>query len=161
MTTAVLFFICIRMTISCGTIIHGETQDIEVRSNPDDAEVWVDGVRIGKTPTRLTLRRKDSHVIKIAKGDYKDAEIKITNETSGWLMGNIIFGGLLGCGVDLITGGAYDLKPEMLDINLVKVMALNGGTINIPQSDLDKIKQIDFSDGQGRVLASVSLVWQD
>ncbi len=156
-----ILVICMRMAVSCATIIHGSTQDIDVRSNPDEAEVWVDGARLGKTPTRLTLKRKTSYMIKIVKEGYKDTEIKIDNSSSAWLIGNIIFGGIIGCGVDLISGGAYDLKPESLDINLVKAMAYNGETINIPQDYLDKIKEINFTDANGKTVASVSLVWQN
>lgn len=160
-TKLAILFLCMRMSVSCGSIIHGTSQDVNVRSNPDEAEVWVDGARIGKTPTRLTLKRKEAHFIKFVKDGYKDTEVKISNEVSGWLFGNIIFGGLIGCGVDLISGGAYNLKPDTLDINLDKAVAYNGGTINILQSDLDQIKQINFTDNHGSVISSVSLKWKD
>jgi hypothetical protein len=33
---------------------------------------------------------------------------------SGWVWGNIAFGGLIGLGVDFISGGAYQLYPDNL-----------------------------------------------
>ena len=157
----VIMLLCIRLSVSCGTIIHGSTQDIDVRTNPDDAEIWIDGARVGKTPTRLTLKRNKAHLLKIVKEGYKDSEIKIDNSMSSWIIGNVIFGGLIGCGVDLITGGAYDLKPERLDINLVKAMAYNGSTINIPQSQLDTVKELHIVDENGQSVVCINLSWED
>jgi hypothetical protein len=34
--------------------------------------------------------------------------------------GNIVFGGLIGLGVDAITGGLYDLSPEQVNAELRK-----------------------------------------
>ncbi len=153
--------LCARLTIGCGTIIHGTTQDISVASSPDNAEVWIDGAKLGSTPTKLTLKRKDSHIITIKKEGFKEATATVDNETSAWIIGNIVFGGIIGCGIDLITGGAYDLKPERLDINLTKMAELDGKTIHVPQATLDNMKEIRFTDANGMPQVTVQLTWSD
>jgi hypothetical protein len=113
------------------------------------------------TPTKVTLKRKDNYLVTIKKEGYKEATVKIEGTTSAWIIGNVIFGGILGCGIDLLTGGAYDLKPERLDINLTKMAALDGKTIHIDQARLEQIKQIRFCDGSGNPELVVNLSWAD
>jgi hypothetical protein len=42
---------------------------------------------------------------------------------SGWVWGNIVFGGLIGLAVDAISGGLYNLSPEQLNTELRKTDA--------------------------------------
>lgn len=153
--------ICARLAVGCGTIIHGTTQDVQIASNPDDAQIWIDGAKMGSTPTKLTLSRKHEHILLIKKDGFKDATVTIDNSTSAWIIGNIIFGGIIGCGVDFITGGAYDLKPDRVDINMNKIAELDGKTLHIDQARLDQIRELRFIDGEGLPELVVSIMWVD
>jgi hypothetical protein len=153
--------ICIRLAVGCATIIHGTTQDIGISSAPDQAEVWIDGARAATTPAKVTLKRKDNYLVTIKKEGYREATVKIEGTTSSWIIGNVIFGGIIGCGVDLLTGGAYDLKPERLDINLTKLADLDGKTIHIDQTRLEKIRQVCLCDGNGKVELVVNISWAE
>lgn len=155
----VIIVLCVRLATGCATIIHGTTQDIDISSAPDQAEVWIDGARMASTPTKVTLKRKDNYLVTIKKEGYKEATVKIEGTTSAWIIGNIIFGGIIGCGIDLISGGAYDLKPERLDINMTKLAALDGKTIHIDQARLDNIKQVRFCDDDGKPELVVNIAW--
>lgn len=42
----------------------------------------------------------------------------IQRSTSGWVWGNILFGGLIGLVVDASTGGMYKLTPEQITAEL-------------------------------------------
>ncbi len=160
-TKAILLILALRLATGCATIIHGSSQDIDIASSPDDAEVWVDGARLGKTPTRLTLKRGDSHLIKVQKEGFKEATIKIDKQVSAWIIGNVLFGGLIGCGVDFISGGAYDLKPERVDISLTNISQLEGQTLEIHAAQLDEIKEIRFLDNGGRPVIVATINWID
>jgi hypothetical protein len=98
--------------------MHGTSQDIAVSSNPSNAKVTVDGNTVGNTPLTTSLSRKDIHTVKIELDGYHPFESKIMKETSGWVWGNIIFGGLIGLAVDAITGGLYDLTPEQVQAEM-------------------------------------------
>jgi hypothetical protein len=154
-------FICARLAIGCASIIHGTTQDINISSAPDQAEIWIDGAKMGSTPTKITLKRKDNYLVTIKKEGYKEATMKIEGTASAWLIGNIIFGGIIGCGIDLITGGAYDLKPEYVDINLTKLAQLDGKTIHLNRSQLDKIKQLRLLNESGKPEVVINIAWAD
>jgi hypothetical protein len=156
-----LILICARLAIGCAAIIHGTTQDVNISSAPDQSEVWIDGSKMGTTPTKITLKRKDNYLVTIKKEGYKDATIKIEGTTSAWIIGNVIFGGIIGCGIDLITGGAYDLKPERVDINLTKLAQLDGKTIHLDRAQLDKIKQFRLLNESGNPEVVVNIAWAD
>jgi len=156
-----LIFLCMRLAISCASIIHGTTQDVNIASSPDQAEVWIDGARMGTTPTKVTLKRKSDYLVTIKKEGYKEATVKIEGTTSAWIIGNVIFGGIIGCGVDFLTGGAYDLKPERVDVNLTKLAELDGKTIHIDRAQLDKINQLRLLDKDGNPKFVINIVWVD
>ena len=71
-----------------------------------------DSVKMGETPVVAKLRRKDTHAVKLVLNGYQPYETTITRSVSGWVFGNIVFGGLIGLGVDAISGSIYKLSPE-------------------------------------------------
>jgi outer membrane lipoprotein SlyB len=107
----------------CGSIMHGGSQDIGVSSSPTNAEVSIDGLIKGRTPVIANLSRKDNHIVKLALPGFAPAELTLTRSVSGWVWGNLVFGGLIGLGVDAISGGLYKLSPEQLSGALAKESA--------------------------------------
>jgi hypothetical protein len=95
----------------CATIVNGSTQRVEIASDPPGATAKVDGIPIGTTPTSIDLKRGDPHSVTIQKDGYVTDEESIEQGTSGWIAGNILFGGLIGLIVDYSTGAAHTLKP--------------------------------------------------
>jgi hypothetical protein len=97
----------------CATIIHGTRQEVAFSSSPTGAEVWVDSIKMGETPVIAKLRRKDTHAVKLVLNGYQPYETTITRSVSGWVFGNIVFGGLIGLGVDAtekVTGTLADAR---------------------------------------------------
>jgi hypothetical protein len=54
---------------------------------------------------------------------YAPYEMALSRSTSGWVWGNIVFGGIPGLAVDAITGGLYKLKPEQIEGKLGEAAA--------------------------------------
>jgi len=106
--------------VGCATIIHGTTQDIGVSSSPTGATVIVDNTAYGRTPTIIKLSRKHNHIVKINLKGYQPFEATLTRSVSGWVWGNIVFGGFIGLAVDAISGGLYKLTPEQIQATLLK-----------------------------------------
>ena len=115
---------------ACGTIIHGTTQQIGFTSSPSKAVVSINGQESGTTPLILDLERKNNHIISIELDGYEEYETTLTRKVSGWVWGNIVFGGLIGLVVDASTGGMYELTPEQLEADLKNK--------NISYADTDK-----------------------
>jgi len=115
-----LSLVVVLLVSSCATIILSSSQQVGISSSPTGASVTIDDEPKGETPIIEKLSRKDNHIIKIELEGYEPFEIKTTRSTSGWVWGNIVFGGLIGLAVDAITGGMYVIKPDQIEAELKK-----------------------------------------
>jgi hypothetical protein len=104
--------------VGCATIIHGGSQDVSVASSPSGAEVEINGQDIGETPVTRSLDRGDQHTITLDLDGYESESVVVEKDVSGWVWGNIVFGGLIGLVVDASTGGLYNLEPAQINQNL-------------------------------------------
>ena len=102
----------------CATIMHGTSQEIGIQSRPTGATVTINNQEYGKTPVVAKLSRKDNHTVHLTLNGYQPFDATITRSTSGWVWGNIVFGGLIGLAVDAISGGLYKLSPEQVEAEL-------------------------------------------
>jgi len=98
--------------------MHGTKESVGVSSSPTGAKVTIDNKDFGVTPIVADLRRKDHHFIKIELEGYQPYEITLTRKTSGWVWGNIIFGGVIGLVIDAISGALYKLQPNEVNAAL-------------------------------------------
>jgi hypothetical protein len=80
--------------------------------------VTVDGVVSGTTPVTVTLPRNRPHNVEVALDGYSPWSGTLQSGISGWIWGNLAFGGLIGLAVDFGTGGGYQLSPESLSATL-------------------------------------------
>jgi hypothetical protein len=101
-------------TTGCASIMHGTSQNVGLSSSPTAATVTVDGFPLGTTPVIAKLSRKKDHIVRFDLAGYQPFEATLTKKTSGWVWGNIVFGGLIGLVVDAASGGMYNLTPEQL-----------------------------------------------
>jgi len=114
----------------CASIFNGQTQSVTVRSVPEGATVSVtnragEKINTGITPVTLTLKRgagyfkSEEYTVALMKDGFATKEVTITGTVSGWYIGNILFGGLIGfLAVDPLTGGMYSF-PESVSSELV------------------------------------------
>ena len=121
------------MMAGCATIMQGSKQQVGISSSPSGATIFVDDQRVGTTPATVPLARKSAHTVRLELAGYQPYEIALSRRTSGWVWGNLVFGGLPGLAVDAITGGLYRLTPEdvqgtlttrtaMSDVMMVRVV---------------------------------------
>jgi PEGA domain len=105
----------------CATIVTGAGPDQKVRisSEPTGAKVTVDGTYRGQTPLSVELTRKDDHQVKMELAGYASHEQMIKSGFNPMVFGNILIGGLIGVGVDLISGASTSLSPGDISPKLV------------------------------------------
>jgi hypothetical protein len=106
---------------NCATIMQGTNQSVGISSYPSGANITIDNLSHGTTPLTAKLSRKDNHVVKIELDGYLPYELALSRKVSGWVAGNILFGGLIGLAVDAISGGLYKITPEDVQANLEAV----------------------------------------
>lgn len=117
-TTFLLIVTFITALTSCATIINGTRQSVGIASNPTNASIWVDQTYVGCTPIVIEMSRKDNHIVRLELDGYQPYEATFSRHISGWVFGNILFGGLIGLAVDAISGGIYRLTPEQVQAEL-------------------------------------------
>ena len=108
---------------ACATIMHGTTQPLGISSSPTSAMVSIDKMNVGTTPVIAKIKRGDNHTVAINMQGYAPFEATVTKKVSGWVWGNIVFGGVIGLAVDAMSGGLYNLTPEQLAGQLAKQSA--------------------------------------
>gem|GEM_PF-1155908 len=135
----------------CATIMTGPTQKIPVSSNPTGATVQVDGQSTFITPAAITLERKTDHILVFTKEGYNQETVRILHVISGAVCGNILLGGLIGWGVDAMTGAQFKLVPENVTVEMKKASAeISSQPAPIKEiSAEDKIKQLKNLYDQG------------
>ena len=96
---------------NCATIIHGSRQKMVITCEPRVANVFLDGSRIGQTPLATKLTRAHNHKISISLEGYMPYEVDIKRKLDGWIFGNILIGGVIGIGIDALSGSMFRLTP--------------------------------------------------
>ena len=104
----------------CATIMHGDSQYVQIKSVPSGATAYIEG-NYFITPAKVLLKRglpTHEYQVLVEKEGYKPGYGKIGQKLSGWLWGDIIWGIIPGITVDAITGAAFDLEPTQITITL-------------------------------------------
>ena len=111
-----LFILAIGLT-GCSLIVQGTRESIDVRSIPPGV-VAKSGERQTLTPGELKLRRNKEHTITFEKEGLPAREATLKPKLSWWLLGNVVFGGLVGLIVDLATGAGFRLDPTNVEMDM-------------------------------------------
>ncbi len=98
---------------SCATIINGHDQKITIKSEPAGADIAIDGVEIGKTPTTFRIARATDHVVSLSMEGYHVHNEDLTREISGVCAFYILPGGIASLAVDTAEGTIYCFKDEV------------------------------------------------
>lgn len=101
----------------CASIIHGTKEEVSISTSPPGALVS-DGVTTVQSPGKLTLKRDCDHVLTISKPGYETESVRVVHVISGAVAGNILAGGVIGWGVDAITGAQWRLEPATISVSL-------------------------------------------
>ena len=106
----------------CATLVtgSGHDQSVRVSSEPRGADVYVNNSLAGKTPMSVRLSRKDDQFVRVEMEGYKPYQATLKTGFNGWVFGNILFGGVTGLVIDLLSGASDALSPNDLKVTLVK-----------------------------------------
>lgn len=121
-TAAALF--SISLLTGCASIVSGTSQIVSVETLQSTGQVAGatcklendKGVYYVTTPGTVTVRRAYGDMnVKCEKPGMEAGIATIKSSTKAMLAGNIIFGGVIGAGVDAASGAAYDY-PTLFQI---------------------------------------------
>ncbi|MEY4445827.1 MAG: hypothetical protein RL444_940 [Verrucomicrobiota bacterium] len=108
--------------VGCASITRGTKEVFVVDSTPQDAEVRLSSGQVGRTPASFEVGRRDTLTVFVSKPGYKSRTLIVQSEVGGGgaagMAGNVLFGGIIGAGVDAGTGAMYEHKPNPLMVQL-------------------------------------------
>lgn len=110
-----LTVVCLYLT-SCATLFKGTSEEVNFNSNPNGAEVWIDGKIMGHTPVNFKLITKKTYVIEFKYQDQTKT-INLNNHVgAGWIVLDVL-GGLIPIIVDAATGAWYSFDQKNMNVD--------------------------------------------
>jgi hypothetical protein len=107
----------------CATITRGTNDVLEIQSTPSRAAVQTsNGHSCSETPCAIKMPRRSDLVVEVSKPGYHTSRVNVTSKINGsgaaGMAGNILFGGIVGAGVDGASGAMHDLTPNPVVVTL-------------------------------------------
>ena len=103
----------------CGLIAHGTSQKILCTTTPAGALVKMADGAACKTPCSVTLSRKKDGILTIEREGYETTTLPVHSVLTKSSAANVLLpAGLVCWGIDVASGGAYQLVPERINITL-------------------------------------------
>jgi hypothetical protein len=103
---------------ACSTVLNTTTQDVEIKTNPANAKITIDGKKFGTSPQIINIDRGSNHTIKLELEGHEAYETQITRKISFWFWANALNGFIPGMLTDMFTGAMYNLLPEIIEVDL-------------------------------------------
>ena len=111
--------------LGCASVTRGTTENISISSTPSGATAEVAGLDVPTacvTPCVVQAKRSADITVTVAKEGYEPQVIPLTKEIpsagAAGFAGNLLLGGVVGMGVDAVTGAALDHKPNPVIVTL-------------------------------------------
>lgn len=112
---ALVFSLALALLSSgCATIVKDDSQPVAFSSDPQGATILINGTPRGQTPTTIMVKRSaKKQMIQMEMSGYETEMFPLGKSVAGMTFGNIIFGGLIGVGVDIATGKATNYEESV------------------------------------------------
>lgn len=108
--------------VGCATILKGDMQPISVNSNVDDAEVYINGSKVGETPFIGQVKRtKTLSTLEVKKDGYKTKKIMLDTSVEPVFWVNLLSGGVFGSTTDYATESMWKYAPSTINLDLEPV----------------------------------------
>lgn len=110
----------------CASIVDGEQQSLSVETRHQNVDVSGaqcklrndKGTWFVTTPGSVTVHRSyQDMVVECTKAGLPTGWASVKSATKGMAFGNILFGGVIGAGVDIGNGAAYDY-PQVIVVDM-------------------------------------------
>src|SRR5436305_9499028 len=100
----------------CASVTRGWSEQVQITSEPEGAEVRTSLSQQCVTPCTLTVQRKDEFSVSFAKPGYRPQTVQVGTKVAGagaaGFAGNVLVGGIIGMGVDAASGATLEHWPN-------------------------------------------------
>ncbi len=112
--------------VGCASIVNGQNQSVSVESRTDAGPVSGANCKLSNnkgtwfvtTPGSTMVQRSFEDLsVRCDKDTLEPGLVSVKSSTKAMAFGNIIFGGVIGAGVDISTGAAYDY-PTLITVQM-------------------------------------------
>lgn len=112
--------VCVSLTTGCASIVNGQNQSISVETRQNAASVAGANCKLSNnkgtwyvtSPGSTVVRRSYEDLsVRCEKEGLDPGIVSVKSATKAMAFGNVIFGGVIGAGVDMANGSAYDYPP--------------------------------------------------
>lgn len=111
------FAIGIVLISGCATVFKGSNQSVMFNSEPEGAQIIVDGIPMGQTPQSLSLKKNKYKNVTFKKEGYSSQSMALDTSYDAIALLNIFWDLST---TDLITGNAYEYQPNAFFVKLNK-----------------------------------------
>ena len=129
MNTKLILALAVSISLSaCATVTKGSNDTVFMTSQPSEAKVVFEDTTLKYqpkscvTPCEIELNRKRTYNATVSKAGYEDFVVvmvpKVSTSGGTAMAGNLLLGGVIGAGVDGLTGAMKDLTNNNLDVIL-------------------------------------------
>lgn len=110
------------LATGCASIVNGQNQSLSVQALSAGKPLQGASCTLANdkgtwyltTPGSAVVQRSFAELsVKCEKPDYEAGSTSVKSSTKAMAFGNILFGGLIGVGVDVATGAAYDYPNDI------------------------------------------------
>tara|TARA_B110001454_G_C12618692_1_gene391910 strand:+ start:346 stop:852 length:507 start_codon:yes stop_codon:yes gene_type:complete len=143
---SIVIIVSTLLMTGCATIFTGTSDDIYINSNPSGAEIMIGGLKVGKTPATLTIKRpgfNDKEVVLKLDG-YERRTFILKKSFNSVAILNLA--GILGWAIDFATGSIYKYEPKSYEIDLETL------AFNIDDLPHDKFGRIEIPNGNQPIM---------
>lgn len=134
------------MLASCATILRKDFEkEVEFNTEPNNAQVFVDGKLIGESPVTYKLDSREKYAIKYVKENYADQEYDLEGRILfKWVALDIISGGVAAGWIPVIVDAVTDKWRDFdqLDVDAYRTLK-QGESSAIKDADKDGIPDED------------------
>ena len=102
----------------CATLFKQKTRTVSFDSDPQGAEIFINGNRMGKTPMPLNLSNLKALTVTFKKECYEDKTYIINTKVGGgWVVLDCL-GGFIPVIIDAVTENWYNLDTDEVKVML-------------------------------------------
>ncbi len=144
MKTHKLMCLALALVLSaCATATRGTNETVLVYASPEGAQIATSiGLTCNTSPCSLQVSRKQEFSVTVSKEGYKTQTVHVSTKVApggvAGMAGNVLIGGVIGVGVDSVSGATLDHSPNPVLIELVPNNPKNPKT---PKGDLSEVKE--------------------
>lgn len=120
------------LTSGCASIVNGTNQSLSVEARNKGEQVAGANCKLTNdkgswfinSPGSTTVHRSfEELAVRCEKDGLAPGLVSVKSSTKGMAFGNILFGGIIGAGVDMANGSAYDY-PALITVEMGETITL-------------------------------------